>query len=158
MLVPLAQPPWVTGLSLFLLCLAAWALVSSALWVGLGAWLAYPLAIIPILVHFYGYRRARLRLKDRVLCISADKPWELAIYSKHAGLTDSIEVIVRQRWHHFFGLSLGLKLQNRPHNKTQTLIVMVWRQCLSPSAFHAVALEVARRVDGGTRHSKGDAA
>lgn len=124
---------------------------------GFSPWIAYPLAIIPILVHFYE-RNNRFLPKDRVLFISDDKPWELAIYSKHAGLTDRIEVIVRQRWHHFFGLSLGLKLQNCPHNKARTLIVMVWSQCLCPSTFHAVALGAARQIEGERHHSKGDAA
>ena len=125
---------------------------------GLAGWIAYPLAIIPILVHFYERRNNGMILKGRVLLISRDKPWELAIFSKDAAVTDSIEVIVSRRWHHFLGLSLGLKLLNHPHNKSKTLIVMVWRQCLSPAAFHAVALEAARQLEGERSHSEGDAA
>lgn len=158
LLVPLTQPRWVAGASVALLCIAAWAIVMSALWIGLDTWLAYFLATIPFLVHFIERWSKKAQLKDRILVVYSDKPWQLAFFSTDTSLTDRIEVIVSQRWHHIFGLSLGLKFQNRPHNKTQTVIVVVWRQCLSPTAFHAVALEAARQLEGVGRHSKGDAA
>ncbi len=158
LLVPLTQPGWVAVFRFVLLSVAAWAFVTSALWMEWNVWLAYSLATIPFLVHFFGRLKDGKSTQDRILHVYSEKPWQLSFFSKDARLTDSIEVIVSQRWHHFFGLSLGLKLQNRPHNKSQTLIVVVWRQCLSPLAFHAVALEAARQLEGSGRHSKGDAA
>lgn len=141
-----------------LLSLGASCLAVSALWAEWTPWVAVSLAFIPFVVHFVGQRRNQHALKGRVLVVWPDKSWQLAFFSEVAGLTDSIEVIVCQRWHHLFGLSLSLKLQNCPHNMSETLIAVVWRQCVSVSDFHEVALQSARQIDGAGRQPKGDAA
>ena len=128
------------------------------LWTGLSAWIAVPLAIIPFLVNYFLHWRNQRNLKDRVLVVRPDQSWALAFFSEVAGLTDSIEVIVIQRWHHLFGLSLSLKLQNCPHNMSKTIMMVVWRQCVSTSVLHQVALQSARQVDRAGRQTKGDAA
>lgn len=74
-------------------------------------------------------------------------PWKLTFISEVSGLTDSIEVIVDRRWHHFFGMTLGLKSQNHPHNKAETITLVVWRHSLSKSVFHEVALQAARQIE-----------
>jgi len=157
-LVPLTQPRWVAGLVFMLLSTASLAFVSSALWVGLAPWIAYPFGAIPILVHYIGRRRRQKDLQGRVLVISAEKPWQLAFFSEVSGLTDRIEVIVVQRWHHLFGLSLGLKFHHRPHNISKTTLAVVWRSCTSATVFREVALQSARQIEGADRQSKGDAA
>lgn len=154
----MTPPRWVMGLTFVLLSLGACALLISGLWAGWSLWIALTLAIIPFLVHFLGRWRNQPSLKGRVLVIFPDKPWQVAFFSEVAGLTDSIEVIVSQRWHHLFGISLGLKLQNCPHNISKTFTMVVWRQCVSTSVFHEVALQSARQIDGAARQTKGDAA
>ena len=158
LLVPLTQPPWVAGLIFIMLVTASFAFVISALSVGLAPWVASLLGVIPILVHYIGPRRRQKAFEGRVLVISSEKPWQLAFYSEVSGLTDSIEVIVTQRWHHFFGLSLGLKFQHRPHNMSKTALAVVWRQCTHPSVFREIALQANRQIEGAHRHSKGDSA
>lgn len=158
LIVPLNPPRWVTLLTFVLLSCGACALVVSALWAGWSPWIAVTLAAIPFLVHLVGRWYNQPSLKGRVLVVSPDKPWQLAFFSEVAGLTDSIEVIVSQRWHHLFGISLGLKLQNCPHNMSKTLTMVVWRQCVSTLVFHEVALQSARQIDGVARRTKGDAA
>lgn len=157
-LIPLTQPRWVTVLTLLLLSFSASCLVVSAFWVGWSAWIAFPLVIIPFSVNYFRRWRNQRNLQDRVLVVWPDQSWQLAFFSEVAGLTDSIEVIVIQRWHHFFGLSLSLKLQNSPHNMSKTFMMVVWRQCVSTSVFHQVALQSARQVDRAGRQTKGDAA
>jgi hypothetical protein len=154
----LTQPRWVEGLIFLLLLTASLAFFSSALWVGLEPWAASLLGAIPILVHYVGPHRGQKAFEGRVLVISSEKPWQLAFYSEVSGLTDSIEVIVTQRWHHFFGLSLGLKFQHRPHNMSKTALAVVWRQCTHPTIFREVALQANRQIEGAHRHSKGDSA
>jgi hypothetical protein len=154
----LTPPRWVNGLSVVLLSCGACALVVSALWAGWRPWFAVILAALPFLVHFIERWLNQPSLKGRVLVVFTDKPWQLAFFSEVAGLTDRIEVIVNQRWHHLFGISLGLKLQNCPHNRSKTVTMVVWRQCVSTSVFHAVALQSARQMDGTGRQTKGDAA
>ena len=141
-----------------MLVTAVLAFVISALWVGLAPWAAFLSGVIPILVHYVGSHRRQKAFEGRVLVVSSEKPWQLAFYSEVSGLTDSIEVIVNQRWHHLFGISLGLKLQNCPHNLPKTLTMVVWRQCVSTSVFHGVALQSARQIDSATHQTKGDAA
>ena len=141
-----------------MLMTASLAFFISALWVGLAPWIASFLRVIPILVHFLGPHRRQKAFEGRVLVISSEKPWQLAFYSEVSGLTDSIEVIVTQRWHHFFGLSLGLKFQHRPHNMSKTALAVVWRQCTHPSVFREIALQANRQIEGAHRHSKGDSA
>lgn len=141
-----------------LLATASLAFVISALWVGLEPWIAYPFGAIPILVHYIGRLRRQKDLQGRVLIISSDKSWQLAFFSEVSGLTDRIEVIVVQRWHHLFGLSLGLKFHHRPHNISKTTLAVVWRPCTSATVFREVALESARQIEGADRHSKGDSA
>lgn len=141
-----------------LLMTAFLAVVISAFWVGLEPWAAYPLGAIPILVHCLVQWRRQKDLLGRVLVISSENPWQLAFFSEVSGLTDRIEVNVTQYWHHFFGLSLGLKLDDRPHNMSRTYLMVVWRQSLSAAVFREVALAAARRIEGADRHSKGDAA
>lgn len=158
MLVPLTQPRWVVELTFVLLSMASLALMTSALWAGLDGWFAVPLAIFPFLVHFIERRRHPKRLRGRVLVVYPHQPWQLAFFSEVTGLTDSIEVIVSQRWHHFFGISLGLKLQNCPHNTKKTVMIVVWRQCVSASVLREVAMGATRQIDGAGRHTKGDAA
>lgn len=154
----MTPPRWVMGLTFVLLSLGACALLISGLWAGWSPWIAVTLATIPFLVHFLGRWRNQPSLKGRVLVIFPDKPWQLAFFSEVAGLTDSIEVIVSQRWHHLFGISLGLKLHNCPHNISKTFTMVVWRQCVSTAVFHEVALQSARQIDGAARQTKGDAA
>ena len=77
---------------------ASLVLFISALWVGLAWWIASLFGVIPILVHYVGPRRRQKAFEGRVLVISSEKPWQLAFYSEVSGLTDSIEVIVTQRW------------------------------------------------------------
>lgn len=156
--MPLTPPRWVTFLTFVLLSLGACALVVSALWSEWSPWVAIALAAIPFLVHFFGQWHIQTRHRGRVLVVLADKPWQLAFFSEVAGLTDSIEVIVSQRWQHLFGITLGLKLQNCPHNMSKTITMVVWRQCVSTAVFHAVALQSARQVDDVARQTKGDAA
>jgi hypothetical protein len=148
----------VAGLIFFMLMTASLAFFISALWVGLEPWAASLLGVIPILVHHIGPHRRQKFFERRVLVISSEKPWQLAFYSEVSGLTDSIEVIVTQRWHHFFGLSLGLKFQHRPHNMSKTALAVVWRQCTHPTTFREVALQANRQIEGAHRHSKGDSA
>lgn len=156
--MPLTPPRWVAALTFMLLLSGACALVVSALWAGWSPWVAIALALIPLLVHFIGRLRSQTRLRGRVLVVLPDKPWRLAFFSEVTGLTDSIEVIVSQRWQHLFGISLGLKLQNCPHNISKTVTMVVWRQCVSTSVFHQVALQSARQIDDVARLTKGDAA
>jgi hypothetical protein len=139
-----------------LLSVACLAFVISALWVGLEPWIAYPLGLIPFLVHRFGQRYRFKGLEDRVLVIRSDQTWHLAFFSEVTGLTDSIEVIVIQRWHHLFGLSLGLKFHYRPHNRTKTFLAVVWRQSMSAAVYREVALEAARQLEGAYCDSKGD--
>ena len=141
-----------------LLLTASLAFFISALWVGLEPWAASLLGAIPILVHYVGLRRGQNDFEGRVLVISSEKPWQLAFYSEDAGLTDSIEVIVTQRWHHLFGLSLGLKFHHRPHNISKTTLAVVWRQCTHATVFREVALQANRQIEDAHRHSKGDSA
>jgi hypothetical protein len=158
LLVPLTPPRWVAAFSFVLLSLGACALVISARWAGMSPWLAITLAPIPFLVHFIGRWHNQTSLRGRVLVVSPDKPWQLAFFSEVAGLTDSLEVIVSQRWQHLFGITLGLKLQHCPHNMSKTVTMMVWRECVSTSVFHEVALQSARQIDDVARQTKGDAA
>jgi len=141
-----------------MLVTASLAFVISALWIGLAPWAAFLLAAIPILVHSVGLHRRQKDFEGRVLVISSEKPWQLAFYSEVSGLTDSIEVIVTQRWHHLFGLSLGLKFHYCPHNMSKTALAVVWRQCTHPTVFREVALQATRQIEGAHRHSKGDSA
>jgi hypothetical protein len=41
---------------------------------------------------------------------------------------------------------------------SKTLTMVVWRQCVSTSVFHEVALQSARQIDGAARQTKGDTA
>jgi hypothetical protein len=148
----------VAGLVFLLLLTSSLTFIISALWVGLAPWAATLSGAIPILVHYVGLRRRQKAFEGRVLVISSEKPWQLAFYSEDSGLTDSIEVIVTQRWHHLFGLSLGLKFHYRPHNMSKTALAVVWRQCTHPTIFREVALQANRQIEGAHRHSKGDSA
>jgi hypothetical protein len=139
-----------------MLVTAILAFVISALWVGLAPWAAFLSGVIPILVHYVGSHRRQKAFEGRVLVVSSEKPWQLAFYSEVSGLTDSIEVIVTQRWHHHFGLSLGLKFHHRPHNMSKTALAVVWRQCTHATVFREVALQATRQIEGAHRHSKGD--
>lgn len=156
--MPLTPPRWVAAFTFVLLSLGACALVTSALWAGWSPWVAIILACIPFLVHFIWRWHNQTNLKGRVLVVFPDKPWQLAFFSEVAGLTDSIEVIVSQRWQHIFGISLGLKLQHCPHHMSRIVTMVVWRQCVSASVFHEVALQSARQIDSAARQTKGDAA
>ena len=146
------------GLTLTLLSLGAIALVTSAFWVGLDAWYAIPCAAIPFLLYFFEQRHNQKILKGRILVVYPHQPWQLAFFSDATGLTDSIEVIVSRRWLHFFGMTLSLKLQNCPHNIKKTVMMVVWRQCVSSFVFRELALGASRQIDGAGRHTKGDAA
>jgi hypothetical protein len=157
-LIPLTEPRWVKVFTLSLLSFSATCLVISSLWAEWSVWITVSLAIFPFLINYFWRWRNQRPLQDRVLVVWPDRSWELAFFSEVAGLTDSIEVIVIQRWHHLFGLSLSLKLQNCPHNMSKTFMMVVWRQCVSTSVFHQVALQSARQVDCAGRQTKGDAA
>jgi hypothetical protein len=148
----------VAGFIFLMLATASLAFVISTLWVGLSSWVASLFGVIPILVHYIGSRRRQKVFEGRVLVISSEKPWQLAFYSEVSGLTDSIEVIVTQRWHHLFGLSLGLKFHHRPHNMSKTALAVVWKQCTHATIFREVALQANRQIEGAHRHSKGDSA
>lgn len=141
-----------------MLCLASLVLVTSAQWSGLGVGLSLVLGSLPFLLYFLEQRRAQALIAGRMLVIYPDKPWQLSLFAKDAGAIDNIEVIVIQRWHHLFGLSLHLKLQNCPRFKRQSTTVVVWKHGLSKENFRQVSLQAAQRLEFVGLASKGDAA
>lgn len=157
-LVSLTRPRWVGWLIGTLLSIASLSLVTAAIWSGLSVWWSIPIGIIPFVVHIVGQLRTQAIIKGRILVILPSKPWQLSFFSEVSGLTDSIEVIVNKRWHHSLGISLGLKLQNHPHNKVQTITTVVWRHSLSSHVFREVALQAARQIELAGFNKKGDAA
>ncbi|MDO9026071.1 hypothetical protein [Zwartia sp.] len=158
LLVSLTRPRWVGWLVGILLCIASLSLVTATIWSGWGIAWAIPIAMVPFVVHWLGQRRTQAIIQGRILVIWPDKPWQLSFFSEVSGLTDSIEVIVNKRWHHFLGISLGLKLQNHPHNKVQTITTVVWRHGMSSHVYREVALQAARQIELAGFHNKGDAA
>lgn len=158
LLVSLARPRWVGFLILGLLGVASLALTLSAYWSGLSIWWQAVALLTPFVLYALDERRSKAILRGRVLVIRSNNSWQLAFFSEDSGLTDSIEVIVRRRWHHFFGISLSLKLQNHPHIKTQTITTVVWRHGLDPAIFHEVALQAARQCESTGLSQQGDAA
>ena len=141
-----------------MLCIASITLITSSLWSGLSVGWGLAFAGIPFLIHFLEQRRAQAWVAGRVLVIWPDKPWQLSFFSIEHGLTDSIEVIVVQRWHHLFGLSLRLKLQNLPQHKRQSTTVVVWRHGLNKSIFRNIARQAASQIEFAGLESKGGAA
>lgn len=56
-------------------------------------------------------------------------------------------VHLKQKWQHFFGLTLSLKILNCPHNKQETVKITVWRCNIAPDIYRRICVMVAWRLD-----------
>lgn len=143
----MSRPTWVSVLENVLICLASLAVVLACVWLKLPGIVTFFLSAVPSII--YGVeRRGRLeRLPGLTLVASEQATWLLGTFSHDLGLSQVRPVCVVRRHKHFFGLTLGLKLQDRPHNSSKIVNLTLWRRAVSDETLRRVSALAASSIE-----------
>ncbi len=161
MTVRLSRPARVAAVEYFVLCAAGFALMSAVLWLTDSTWLALIAAGMPLLVSLLDQYHRKSHLNPDFLIIHPEKTWKLGTFSGNAAQTSLIKaqsvqghegqqlqsVRLIQRWQHFLGLTLSLKIQNQPHNKSEIIVTTIWHCNMPADAYRRLCVMVAWQVD-----------
>jgi len=135
--------PWRAVLTeIFVLASASAALALTAVWADFPFLIAVCMACLPGFPKIYSvlFRAAQ---PPAVLCLHPHFVWK--IISQDEQNEQSVQLI--QRWQHFFGVTLSLKILNYPHNKLETVKMTVWRSKIAPEQYRRLCVMVAWRLD-----------
>ncbi len=143
----MSRPTWVSVLENVLICLASLAVVLACVWLKLPGIVTFFLSAVPSII--YGVeRRGRLeRPPGLTLVASEQATWLLGTFSHDLGLSQVRQVCVVRRHKHFFGLTLGLKLQDRPHNSSKIVNLTLWRRAVSDETLRRVSALAASSIE-----------
>ena len=116
-------------------------------------WLKFPgvvtllLSAVPSVV--YGIeRRGRLERLPGLTLVASEQPvWLLGTFSSELGLSQVRQICVVRRQRHLFGLTLGLKLQDRPHNSSKIVNLTLWRRAVSDETLRRVSALAASSIE-----------
>jgi len=145
--VAVFRPTWVSVLENILVCLASLAVVLACVWLKFPGVITLLLSAVPSVV--YGIeRRGRLeRLPGLTLVASEEPTWLLGTFSSELGLSQVRQIRVVHRQKHLFGLTLGLKLQDRPHNSSKVVNLTLWRRAVSDETLRRVSALAASSIE-----------
>ncbi len=140
--VTLSRPRRAVLTEIFALASAGSALALTAVWAHFH-WIAViGMACLPGLPALYGYL-FRASGSPALLYLHPQSEWK--IVSQDEQNIQSVQLI--QCWQHFFGLTLSLKLLNRPHNKQETVRMTVWRCQIASEPYRRMCVMAAWRLD-----------
>jgi hypothetical protein len=126
----------------FALAAASAALSLSAVWADFPLAMVLTAACLPVLPAMFSLFRP-CALAPQFLWLHPHKPIEISGLDKK----NRFPVEITQQWQHFFGLTLNLKILNRPHNKQETVRMTVWRCNITPDAYRRMRVMVAWKLD-----------
>ena len=142
-----SRPTWVSVVESVLVCLASLAVVLACVWLKFPGILTFFLSAVPSVI--YGIeRRGRLeRLPGLTLVASEQPAWLLGTFSSELGLSQVRQIRVVRRQRHPFGLTLGLKLQDHPHNSSKIVNLTLWRRAVSDETLRRVSVLAASAIE-----------
>ena len=145
--VSVFRPTWVSVLENVLVCLASLAVVLTCVWLKFPGVVTFFLSAVPSII--YGVeRRGRLERLPGLTLVASDQPtWLLGTFSQELGLSQVRQVCVVRRHRHLFGLTLGLKLQDRPHNSSKVVNLTLWRRAVSDETLRRVSALAASSIE-----------
>lgn len=120
---------------------ATLACLVSLFSIGFPIWLAAPVSIIPLLICLIEQRRIHRLTQGVVLLACPGLPWKLKNQASETQIAT-----LEHFWHHFFGVTLALKIENGPHNRTKNVRIMVWRCRLSCETYRRLCVMVNWQV------------
>jgi hypothetical protein len=145
--VSVFRPTWVSVLENALVCLASLAVVLACVWLKFPGVVTLLLSAVPSVV--YGIeRRGRLERLPGLTLVASEQPvWLLGTFSSELGLSQGRQICVVRRQRHLFGLTLGLKLQDRPHNSSKIVNLTLWRRAVSDETLRRVSALAASSIE-----------
>ena len=145
--VSVFRPTWVSVLENGLVCLASLAVVLACVWLKFPGIVTFFLSAVPSVV--YGIeRRGRLERLPGLTLVACDQPtWLLGTFSADLGLSQVRQIRVVRRQRHIFGLTLGLKLQDHPHNSSKIVNLTLWRRAVSEETLRQVSALAASSIE-----------
>ncbi len=121
---------------------ASCALTLAAVWADFPLPLVIGVAFLPGLpAWFVLFRRAPQTPK--YLYMHPHRSWTIG----DSDNKNTQPLQLKQKWQHFFGLTLSLKILNCPHNKQETVRMTVWRCNIAPDVYRRMCVMVAWRLD-----------
>ena len=141
------RPTWVSVLESVLVCLGSLAVVLACVWLKFPGIVTFLLSAVPSVV--YGIeRRGRLERLPGLTLVACDQPpWFLGTFSADLGLSQVRQIRVVRRQRHIFGLTLGLKLQDHPHNSSKIVNLTLWRRAVSEETLRQVSALAASSIE-----------
>ncbi|HBI83414.1 MAG TPA: hypothetical protein DDY24_06775 [Alcaligenaceae bacterium] len=127
---------WLAAGMACLSCLVAAAFLEFSLW------LAIPVSMFPLVVCRIQQRQMLAISHGRILLANPARSWVLKKMADSTGLC----VYPIHFWHHFFGLSMTLKIGNGPQKESKSVRIMVWRCELPPEVYRRLCVMVNWQV------------
>ncbi|MCX7222789.1 MAG: hypothetical protein NTW89_07910, partial [Burkholderiales bacterium] len=145
--VAVFRPTWVSILENVLVCVASLAVVLACVWLKFPGIVTFFFSAVPSII--YGIeRRGRLeRLPGLTLVACGEPTWLLGTFSEDLGLSQVRKVRVVRRHRHIFGLTLGLKLQDHPHNSSKVVNLTLWHRAVSDETLREVSALAASSIE-----------
>ena len=145
--VAVSRPTWVSILENVLVCLASLAVVLACVWLKFPGIVTFFLSAVPSVI--YGIeRRGRLERLPGLTLVASDQPiWLLGTFSHDLGLSQIRQIRVVRRQRHIFGLTLGLKLQDHPHNSSKTVNLTLWRRAVPEETLRQLSALAASSIE-----------
>lgn len=143
----MSRPTWVSVLENILVCLASLAVVLACVWLKFPGIVTFFLSAVPSVI--YGIeRRGRLERMPGLTLVASEQPtWLLGTFSHELGLSQVRKVNVVRRQRHILGLTLGLKLQDHPHNTSKVVNLTLWRRAVSDETLRRVSALAASSIE-----------
>ena len=159
--VRLSRPARIAVVEYFVLCAAGCALMCAVLWLTDSVWFAAIAVGMPILVSLLERYCRKSQIIPEFLILHPEKTWKLGTFSGIAAQSTLIRaqlvkghgeqlwqpVQLIQRWQHFLGLTLSLKIQNQPHNKSAIIRTTIWHCNMPADTYRRLCVMAAWRAD-----------
>jgi hypothetical protein len=140
---------------------AGLSLMVSASWMSDPLWLVTLAACLPGAVSLLLRYLDTFRMNPDILLLHPEKNWKVGTFSDIAAQTSVIKaqsiqqqmeqmeqsVQLTQRWQHFLGLTLRLKIQNPPHNMSEYVRLTIWRCTVPVDVYRRLCVLTAWRID-----------
>ncbi len=160
-LVKLSRPARVALLEYAVLLGAGLTLMVSAWSLSCPAWLSPLVVCLPMGISLLVRYVQKFRMNPDFLLFHPEKNWKVGTFSEIPAQIPVISaqsiqqerepvwqaVQVIQRGQHFLGLTLTLKIQNQPHNKSEIVRVTIWRCSVQADTYRRLCVMAAWRIE-----------
>lgn len=161
--ISLSRPRRAAILEWFVAGSASCACYVAASFQALPFWLALVTTLVPLVICWREQGMIKSLTEDHLLLVNPHTPWllqKIPLPRSHFGTKQDLRLseetvfvsslgskaTLVHYWHHFFGLTLALKIRNHPQNEDRNVKIMIWRSQLAPDVYRRLCVMANWRV------------